>query len=95
MYYHFDYVGAPRSYRWVHTVPLPKIWQQMRMAYDYGVDRIWIVNVGCLKGHEVATEFFLDLAYDIDKWQKIISPILPGNGRKEFGRARCGDRRLL
>jgi hypothetical protein len=70
MYYHFDYVGAPRSYRWVHTVPLPKIWQQMRMAYDYGVDRIWIVNVGCLKGHEVATEFFLDLAYDIDKWQK-------------------------
>ena len=70
MYYHFDYVGGPRSYRWVHTVPLPKIWQQMRLAYDHGVDRIWIVNVGCLKPHEVATEFFLDMAYDIDKWHK-------------------------
>ncbi|NLY89140.1 MAG: DNRLRE domain-containing protein [Firmicutes bacterium] len=70
MYYHFDYVGGPRSYRWVSSVPLPKIWQQMRMTYDYGVDRIWIVNVGCLKAHEVTTEFFLDMAYDINKWNK-------------------------
>jgi hypothetical protein len=70
MYYHFDYVGGPKSYRWLDTVPFPKIWEQMRMAYDYGVDRIWIVNVGDLKGHEVPTEFFLDLAYDIHKWNK-------------------------
>ena len=70
MYYHFDYVGGPKSYRWLDTVPFPKIWEQMRMAYDYGVDGIWIVNVGDLKGHEVPTEFFLDLAYDIHKWNK-------------------------
>lgn len=70
LYYHFAYVGKPQSYRWVNTVPLPKIWQQMRLAYDYGVDRIWVVNVGGLKTHEVATEFFLDMAYDIGKWQK-------------------------
>lgn len=70
MYYHFDYVGGPKSYRWVDTVPFAKIWEQMRMAYDYGVDRVWIVNVGDLKGHEVPTEFFLDLAYDVHKWNR-------------------------
>jgi hypothetical protein len=70
MYYHFDYVGGPKSYRWVNSTPNHKIWEQMKMAYDYGVDRIWIVNVGDLKPHEIATEFFLELAYDIDKWHK-------------------------
>lgn len=70
MYYHFDYVGGPKSYRWVDTVPFAKIWEQMRMTYDYGVDRLWIVNVGDLKGHEIPTEFFLELAYDVHKWNK-------------------------
>jgi len=70
MYYHFDYVGGPKSYRWVNSTPNPKIWEQMRMAYDYGVDKIWIVNVGDLKPHEIAVEFFLELAYDVDKWHK-------------------------
>ncbi|NMB39303.1 MAG: DNRLRE domain-containing protein [Firmicutes bacterium] len=70
MYYHFDYVGGPKSYRWVNAVSNQKIWEQMSMAYDYGVDRIWIVNVGDLKPHEIAIEFFLDMAYDIDKWDK-------------------------
>ena len=70
MYYHFDYVGGPKSYRWVDTVPFAKIWEQMSMTYDYGVDQIWIVNVGDLKAHEVPTEFFLELAYDVNKWHK-------------------------
>lgn len=70
MYYHFDYVGGPKSYRWLATVPFAKIWEQMRMTYDYGVDRLWIVNVGDLKAHEVPTEFFLDLAYDVERWNK-------------------------
>ncbi|MBB3206174.1 lysophospholipase L1-like esterase [Rhodopirellula rubra] len=64
VYYHFDYVGSPRSYKWLNTSPLPKIWQQMSMAYDYGADRVWIVNVGDLKPMEVPIEFFLDLAWD-------------------------------
>lgn len=70
MYYHFDYVGGPKSYRWINAVPNQKIWEQMRMTYDYGVDQIWIVNVGDLKPHEIAIEFFLEMAYDIDKWDQ-------------------------
>ncbi len=68
VYYHFDYHGGPRSYQWINTNPLPKIWDQMTLARQYGADRIWIVNVGHFKGYELATEFFLDLAWNTDRW---------------------------
>jgi hypothetical protein len=64
IYYHFDYVGGPRSYKWINTNPLPKIWEQMSMAYEYGADRIWVVNVGDLKPMELPIEFFLRLAWN-------------------------------
>src|SRR5271170_4050548 len=64
IYYHFDYVGDPRSYKWINTNPLPKIWEQMNLAYRYGADRIWVVNVGDLKPMEFPTEFFLSLAWN-------------------------------
>jgi hypothetical protein len=64
IYYHFDYVGGPRSYKWLATYPLPKVWEQMNLALHYGADRIWIVNVGDLKPMEMPIEFFLDLARD-------------------------------
>lgn len=87
MYYHFDYVGGPRSYRWVNSTPNPKIWEQMSMAYDYGVDRIWIVNVGDLKPHEIATEFFLELTYDINKWNNDnLAEFTLQWAEREFGR---------
>lgn len=68
MYYHFDYHGGPRSYEWVNTTPITKVWEQMSMAYDYGVRDIWIVNVGDLKPMELPISYFLDLAYDFDTW---------------------------
>ncbi len=70
IYYHFDYVGGPRSYKWINTNPLPKIWQQMSLARAYGADRIWVVNVGDLKPMEFPIEFFLALARDPDRWGK-------------------------
>lgn len=68
IYYHFDYVGDPRSYKWLNTIPLAKIWEQMNLAYRYGADRIWIVNVGDLKPMELPIDFFLNLAWDPEKW---------------------------
>ena len=68
VYYHFDYVGGPRSYRWINTMPIAKVWQQMNLAYNYGADKIWIVNVGDLKPMEVPTEFFLRMAWDPERW---------------------------
>lgn len=68
MYYHFDYHGGPTSYEWVNTVPLTKTWEQMNMAYEHGIDNIWIVNVGDLKPMEMNISYFLDMAYDYDTW---------------------------
>ncbi|WP_337880775.1 glycosyl hydrolase 115 family protein [Rheinheimera sp.] len=68
VYYHFDYVGEPRSYRWINTVPISKIWQQMDLAWRYGADRIWIVNVGDLKPMELPTDFFLRMAWNPERF---------------------------
>jgi hypothetical protein len=68
MYYHFDYVGGPRNYKWLNTSPIARTWEQMRLAYDTGIDRVWIVNVGDLKPLEYPISFFLDFAWDPDRW---------------------------
>ncbi len=68
MYYHFDYHGGPISYEWINSSYLPKIWEQMSMAYDFGVRDLWIVNVGDISTQEFPLSYFLDLAYDFDKW---------------------------
>lgn len=68
MYYHFDYHGGPTSYEWVNTKELNKVWEQMTMAYEHGIDNIWIVNVGDLKPMEMNISYFLDMAYDYDTW---------------------------
>jgi len=66
MYYHFDYVGAPKSYTWVQNTQLSTIWDQMSIAYDYGIEGVWIANVGDLKPMEIDISYFLDLAYDYE-----------------------------
>ena len=68
MYYHFDYVGAPKSYTWVQNVQISRVWDQMSIAYDYGIDDVWIVNVGDLKPMELDISYFLDLAYDYETY---------------------------
>ena len=64
IYYHFDYVGAPRSYKWLLTYSITRIWEQMNLAWQYGATRIWVVNVGDLKPMEFPIEFFLTMARD-------------------------------
>ncbi len=70
MYYHFDYHGAPISYEWTNCNRLTKTWEQMSLAYEAGVTKMWIVNVGDLKEMEYPLSFFMDLAYDFDNWGK-------------------------
>ena len=64
IYYHFDMHGGPYAYQWINTCPLPKIAEQMNLAYEYGATRIWIVNVGDLKPLELPIEFFLRMAWN-------------------------------
>jgi hypothetical protein len=64
VYYHFDYVGGPRNRKWLNPNPIPRIWEQLRLAHEYGANRIWVVNVGDLKPMEYPIQFFLDYAWD-------------------------------
>jgi len=70
IYYHFDYVGDPRNYKWINTNSIAKVWEQMNLALKYGADRIWIVNVGDLKPMEFPIEYFLTLARTPERWGK-------------------------
>ena len=68
IYYHYDYVGGPRNYKWINTTQIERVWEQMHLAYEHNADRVWIVNVGDIKPMEFPIEFFLDYAWDPDKW---------------------------
>jgi hypothetical protein len=68
MYYHFDYVGGPRNYKWLNTNSIPRVWEEMNLTKAYGDDRIWIVNVGDIKPMEFPISFFLDYAWNPDQW---------------------------
>ncbi|MGH2566314.1 MAG: glycosyl hydrolase 115 family protein, partial [Ginsengibacter sp.] len=70
IYYHFDYVGGPRNYKWINTNNISRVWEQMHLAYNYGVKQIWVVNVGDLKPMELPISFFLDYAWNANKWNE-------------------------
>ncbi|GAA4728941.1 glycosyl hydrolase 115 family protein [Flavisolibacter ginsenosidimutans] len=70
IYYHFDYVGGPRNYKWINTNNIARVWEQMHLAKEYGVNQVWIVNVGDLKPMEFPISFFLDYAWDTKKWNE-------------------------
>ncbi len=64
MYYHFDYVGGPRNTKWLNVSQVSRVWEQMNLTFEHGVDKIWVVNVGDLKPMEYPISFFLDMAWD-------------------------------
>ncbi|MGM9703699.1 MAG: glycosyl hydrolase 115 family protein, partial [Prevotella sp.] len=64
LYYHVDYVGAPRNSKFLNATPTQNMWEQLTLAYDYGIDRLWILNVGDLKPMEYPIQMFLDMAWN-------------------------------
>lgn len=64
MYYHVDYVGGPRNSKWINVSQIQRIWEQMQLSYDYGVDQLWVLNVGDLKPMEFPIDFFLRMAWN-------------------------------
>ncbi len=68
VYYHVSYYGRPRDYLWLSSTPPALIAEEMTKAYDYGADRVWMLNVGDLKPAELDIEFFLKLAWNPHSW---------------------------
>ena len=61
IYYHVDYVGAPRNSKWLNVTQTQQMFEQLSLAYDYGIQRMWILNVGDLKPMEYPITLFMDM----------------------------------
>lgn len=66
LYYHVDYVGAPRNSKLLNVTPIQNMWEQLTLAAGSGIDRLWILNVGDLKPMEYPITLFLDMAWNPD-----------------------------
>lgn len=66
VYYHVSYWGKPHDYLWLGSTQPALIYAEMKRAYDNGARKLWILNVGDIKPNEYLTEFFLDMAWDIN-----------------------------
>ncbi len=69
LYYHVDYVGAPRNSKWLNVTPTQNMWEQLTLAYENGIDRMWILNVGDLKPMEYPIQMFMDMAWNPRQYQ--------------------------
>ena len=77
MYYHLDYHGWPISYEWINSSYLPKIWEQMTTAYEFGVRELWIVNVGDIATQEFPTVVFFWIWHMILDVREVVPSIRP------------------
>jgi hypothetical protein len=77
VYYHFDYVGVPRNYKWLNTNQVEKVWQQMDLAYARGARAMWIVNVGDIKPMEYPLGFFLAMAWNPEAFTPAVLAAYP------------------
>lgn len=64
IYYHVDYVGAPRNSKWINVTQTQQMFEQLSLAYDHGIQRMWILNVGDLKPMEYPIQLFMDMAWN-------------------------------
>ncbi|MFI1744902.1 glycosyl hydrolase 115 family protein [Thalassobellus sediminis] len=86
MYYHFDYVGSPVSYKWQNVTQIERVWEQMKLNYDHGVKNLWIANVGDIKHMELPISFFMDYAWNPDAIQAKDLPNYYANwSKQQFG----------
>ena len=70
VYYHVSYLGGPLSYLWLDTTPPSLIWEEMSKAYDNGVRKFWMLNVGDIKPAEISIELFMQMGWDNSRWQR-------------------------
>ena len=85
LYYHVDYVGAPRNTKWLNVTPAQNMVEQLSLAFDYGIDRMWILNVGDLKPMEYPIQLFMDMAWRGAAQLNDARPHLEEFCRQQFG----------
>lgn len=92
MYYHVDYVGAPRNSKWMNVTPVQNMWEQLNLTYEYGVDKLWVLNVGDLKPMEYPITLFLDMAWNPNKYDnETIKQHTIDFCKQQFGEAQADE----
>ncbi|MBQ3658340.1 MAG: glycosyl hydrolase 115 family protein [Bacteroidales bacterium] len=93
VYYHLSYLGAPHDYLWLNTTPPVLMYEELKKAYDNGANRYWLLNVGDIKPMETGLQTFIDLAWNIDKFDyesvnshqaKFLASIFGADKEKDF-----------
>jgi len=64
LYYHVSYWGFPHDYLWLCTTPPALMREELTKAFDHGVRKYWVLNVGDLKPAELDIDYFMQLAVD-------------------------------
>lgn len=87
IYYHVSYWGRPHDYLWLGTFSPALLYHQMKLAYERGIQKMWILNVGDIKPSEYQIELFMDMAWNMDKmteegWSSHLETFLS----REFGK---------
>lgn len=86
VYFHFEYFGSPRSYKWSNSNNLPKVLKELLQAYWRDANRIWVINVGDIKPMELPFNFAMDLAWNASRFDfEIIPMYLHNYAEREFG----------
>ena len=94
IYYHVSYWGRPHDYLWLGTLSPYLLHQQMKLAYDRGIQKMWVLNVGDIKPAEYQIELFLDMAWNIDEVNEIgVTAHLKSWLEREFG-SNCAEELL-
>ena len=92
IYYHVDYVGAPRNSKWLNVTQTQQMFEQLSLAYDFGIQRMWILNVGDLKPMEYPIQLFMDMAWNpkeytqqtvTDHTRRFFASVLSGSAAEE------------
>ena len=92
LYYHVDYVGAPRNTKWLNVTPTQNMWEQLHLAYVNGIKRMWILNVGDLKPMEYPITFFMDMAWNPGQYDsKLITNHTVAFCRQQFGESQAAE----
>jgi len=92
IYYHVSYWGRPHDYLWLGTLSPYLLHQQMKLAYDRGIQKMWVLNVGDIKPAEYQIELFLDMAWNIDEVNEIgVTAHLKSWLEREFGSNRAEE----
>ena len=92
LYYHVDYVGAPRNTKWLNVTPTINMWEQLHLAYVNGIQRMWILNVGDLKPMEYPVTFFMDMAWNPNQYDsKLVINHTMAFCRQQFGECQAAE----